>query len=105
MADIDPLPELLDILRDWGITHLGQLTHLSKGELVDRLGPEVGQLWQRAAGRSERLLRLTRPAEEFFEVFDFEHEIETVEPLLFILRRFLDQLSLRLRTPAGLPGK
>ncbi len=105
VAKIDPPPELLAILRDWGVTHLGQLTHLPKGELVDRLGPEAGALWQRAAGRSERLLSFTRPAEQFTEVFDFEQEIETVDPLFFILRRFLDQLSLRLHGAGRVAGK
>src|SRR5204863_507603 len=35
-------------------------------------------------------------AETFAETFEFENEIETIDPLLFILRRFLQQLSLRL---------
>lgn len=96
IAEIDPPPDLLSILRDWGIHTLGQLTALPRGQLTDRLGPAADQLWQRAAGKSGRLLHLTRPAEEFAEAFDFEGEIDSLEPLHFILRRFLDQLHLRL---------
>jgi len=96
ISEIDPPPHLLALLRDWGIHTLGQFTALPRGELADRLGPEMDLLWQRAAGQTERLLRLVRPVEMFVEYFEFEHEIETVEPLLFLLRRFLDQLTLRL---------
>jgi nucleotidyltransferase/DNA polymerase involved in DNA repair len=35
--------------------------------------------------------------ESFAERFEFENEIETIEPLLFMLRRFLEQLAQRLR--------
>jgi protein ImuB len=96
VAEIDPLPHLHALLHDWGIHTLGQLTSLPRGELAARLGPDAERLWQRASGQTERLLRLIRPLEEYAEAFDFEHEIETTEPLLFILRRFLDQLALRL---------
>lgn len=96
VAEIDPPPDLLAVLRDWGIHNLGQLTSLPRGELADRLGPEADRLWQRAAGQTQRLLRLVRPTDELAETFDFEQEIETVEPLLFMLRRFLDQLGHRL---------
>jgi protein ImuB len=44
------------------------------------------------------LLKLVRPPESFEESFEFENEIETAEPLLFMLRRFLEQLALRLST-------
>jgi protein ImuB len=44
------------------------------------------------------LLKLVQPPEIFIESFEFDHEIETVEPLLFILRRFLEQLALRLNS-------
>jgi len=47
-----------------------------------------------------RPLNLVRPTERYEESFDFEQEIETIEPLLFILRRFVDYLSQRLE-PAG----
>jgi protein ImuB len=98
VAEIDPPPQLLSVLHDWGIHTLGQLTGLPRGQFADRLGPEADGLWQRAAGKTTRLLRLVRPAEEFAEAFDFEGEIETLEPLYFVLRRFLGQLCARLGT-------
>src|SRR5206468_2229166 len=39
---------------------------------------------------------LIRPPESFEESFEFEREIETADPLLFMLRRFLEQLAVRL---------
>jgi protein ImuB len=97
VSEVDAPSELVAILRDWGIGHLGELARLPRSELVERLGPAAGELWERATGRTQRQLRLLRPPEIFCEAFDFEHPIETTEPLLFILRRQLDQLALRLR--------
>jgi protein ImuB len=103
--ELDPAPELLAVLRDWGIHNLAQLTSLPRGELMDRLGPDAARLWERAAGRTERPLRLMREAQEFEEAFDFEGEIETTEPLLFTLRRLLDQLALRLGNAYRVAGR
>jgi protein ImuB len=88
--------EILGILHKWGIDTLGQLAALDKEELRIRLGPEAVRLWERANGTATRLLKLVQPPESFDESFEFDHEIETAEPLLFILRRFLEQLALRL---------
>jgi len=88
--------EILGILHKWGIHTLGQLAALNKEELRDRLGPDAVRLWERANGTATRLLKFVQPPETFDESFEFDHEIETAEPLLFILRRFLEQLSLRL---------
>src|SRR6266496_4368193 len=88
--------EILGILHKWGIHTLGQLAALDKEELRARLGPEAVRLWERANGTATRLLKFVQPPETFDESFEFDHEIETAEPLLFILRRFLEQLSLRL---------
>ena len=87
---------ILDILHKWGIHTLGQLANLNKDDLGLRLGPTAAHLWDRANGKCVRLLKLVPPVESFAETFEFENEIETVEPLLFILRRFLEQISLRL---------
>src|SRR5437899_1938748 len=90
--------EILAVLHKWGIHTLGQLAALDKEQLAARLGPEAIGMWKRANGKSQRLLKLVRPPESFEENFEFEHEIETAEPLLFMLRRFLEQLTLQLNS-------
>ena len=89
--------QIITILHKWGIHTLGELTTLGKEELGARLGLEAIRMWERANGQSNRLLKLIRPPESFEERFEFENEIETAEPLLFMLRRFLEQLAVRLR--------
>ena len=89
--------QIFSILHKWGIHTVGQFAALDKEDLAARLGPEAVQLWERANGKSSRLLKLVSPSESFEESFEFEHEVETAEPLLFMLRRFLEQLRLRLR--------
>src|SRR5438477_6832861 len=90
--------EILRILHKWGIHTLGELAALDKEELRNRLGSEAVRLWERANGTATRLLKFVQSPETFDESFEFDHEIETAEPLLFMLRRFLEQLSLRLNS-------
>jgi protein ImuB len=71
---------ILAILHQWGIHTVGQLAALPRDELAARLGARAIELWERANGRAERILKLVSP----------------IEPLLFILRRFLQQLATRL---------
>src|SRR3954447_15908478 len=87
---------VLSILRRWGIESLGQFAVLKKEAVAARLGPIGVELWERASGKSTRLLRLIPVRESFEEVFEFENEIETSDPLLFMLRRFLEQFAVRL---------
>ena len=90
------IARILDILHRWGIHTLGQFAALEKEAVGARLGSIGLELWDRASGKTTRLLKLVSVPESFEEAFEFENEIETVEPLLFIMRRFLQQLSLRL---------
>jgi protein ImuB len=90
------IAQILAILRKWGIHTLGQLAALNKEDLRNRLGPDAVRLWERANGTATRFLKFVQPPEAFEESFEFDHEIETAEPLLFMLRRFLEQLSFRL---------
>ena len=88
--------KILRILHTWGIHSLGQLAALEPQELASRLGPVALELWERASGKTMRLLKLVTPPETFEEQFEFEAEVETAEPLLFVLQRFLEQFSVRL---------
>lgn len=90
------ISHLIAILHKWGVHTLDQLAALEPDQLGARLGPAAVELWEQANGQATRLLRLVRPREIFAEEIEFEHEIETAEPLLFVLRRFLEQLTLRL---------
>jgi protein ImuB len=98
LESLAPSPYLLDILKNWGIRTLGAFTRLPREEIGQRLGLEALSLWDRAAGRTTKLLQLVQPPETFEESIDFEQRLETLEPLLFILRRFLENLSLRIES-------
>lgn len=96
VAALAPSPPLLAVLDKWGIRTLGEFTALGKDPLARRLGPEALVLYDRATGNTRRPLRLVPVPEIFEESVELEHELETLEPLLFLLRRFLEQLTLRL---------
>jgi protein ImuB len=87
---------IFSILHKWGIHTVGHFGRLNKTDVAARLGPEAIGMWERARGKSRRVLNLVTPPESFEESFEFDHEIETIEPLLFILRRFLGQIASRL---------
>jgi protein ImuB len=93
---LEPSTDVSLILQKWGIRTVGELLALGQEALADRFGLEALGLFAAASTTASRPLNLVRPGERFEESFEFEHEIETIEPLLFILRRFVDQLSRRL---------
>lgn len=91
------------ILRKWGVHTLGDLSALPKAQVAERLGGEARELWARATGRTMRLLKLAKQPQTFEESIEFEHEVETLEQLVFVLRRFLEQLALRLEAIYRVP--
>lgn len=97
LSAADPEPDHIDILRLWGITTLGQLTALTKADVAQRLGPGGLALWERAAGQSTRPIQPLPPPQSFAAEMELEHLIESLEPLMFLLRRFIDRLCLDLQ--------
>lgn len=88
-------PELADILRRWGVTNVAAFLALGKDKIAERLGPAGVQLYDAAQSDKFRPLNLTAPRQIYEEHFEFENPVETLEPLLFIVRRFLDSLARR----------
>src|SRR5438067_12434589 len=84
---------ILSILHQWGIHTLGQLAALPRDDLAARPGVRAVELWERANGRAQRILKLVSPPESFLESFEFENQIETAEQLPFILTRFVQQVA------------
>jgi protein ImuB len=96
LAAADPTPVLAEVLQGWGIRTLGELTALPKADVTHRLGPAGLALWERASGETSRPLHLITPSLTFSAHLECEHAMETLEPLLFVLRRFVDRLALDL---------
>lgn len=96
LATAEPVPELAGVLHSWGLRTFGDLTALSRDDVGHRLGLAGAALWNRARGGEPRPLHLIAPPQEFVAATEFEDALETLEPLLFILRRFIDRLTLEL---------
>ena len=84
------------VLTLWGIDTIGDFLDLPRQDVAERLGEAGAGLWDVAAGRKTRLLRLVRPPQNFFQSVEFDDGVETLEPLLFSLRRLLETICSRL---------
>ncbi|HHY86668.1 MAG TPA: DNA polymerase Y family protein [Verrucomicrobia bacterium] len=96
VAALDPSPETANLLERWGIRTVGALLALDRPGLAERLGSDALALLERVSPGRTRPLRQVVPRDVFEERIEFENEIETAEPLLFVLRRFVEQLARRL---------
>jgi protein ImuB len=105
LAFAEPSPLQAEILQGWGIRTLGALTALPKDEVGRRLGTDGVALWERAAGETVRVLRLVDPPRTFAAEWSYEPPVESVEPLLFRLRRFAERLALELRAVGAVAEK
>ena len=93
---LHPTPAVLEVLRLWGVHTLAQLAALPREGVAGRLGADGLHAWQQAKGGTDRLLQRVRPVVLFRETTELEHPVESLEPLLFLLRRMLETLCRRL---------
>lgn len=97
LAWAEPTAAHAEILAGWGVRTLGDLTALPKGEVGQRLGPAGAALWERAAGETTRPLKLVEPKKSFAAAWAYDPPVESLEPLLFLLRRYAERVALELR--------
>lgn len=93
---LHPAPAVLEVLRLWGVHTLAQLAALPREGVAARLGADGLHAWELAKGGHGRLLQRVRPAVLFLETTELEHCVESLEPLLFLLRRMLETICRRL---------
>jgi protein ImuB len=93
---LEPEAGVREILEVWGVATVGEFVALGKENIAQRLGSEGMELFDAATSRQQRPLKLARPGETFEERMDFEPPVESLEPLLFVLRRFVEELARRL---------
>ena len=97
IALLEPTPEEESLLSTLGLSTLGALAKLPRDAVARRLGPRGDELWARAAGEWRRPIQPAPHPTRFVAALDLEPAVETLEPLLFVLRRFIDRLALELR--------
>jgi Nucleotidyltransferase/DNA polymerase involved in DNA repair len=76
-----------------GLRTMGDLARLPEASLAQRLGERGVRLWALATGKDRQPISTVTPPTRYFAHYDFEHPAETLDPLLFLLRRFIDRLS------------
>lgn len=97
VAALSPSPQIATTLERWGIRRLGDLARLPLGEVTARLGAEGAALVRASRGEDERPFapRPHRPA-TIEESVTLEWALDTLEPLLFVLRGLVERALARL---------
>lgn len=96
VAALGPTDEMADVLASWGIHTIGDFVRLPREQVIERLGAEAQKLAELARGGHRRLLKLVRMPTDFTGRHEFEQEIDSLEPLLFLARRMLETITTRL---------
>ena len=93
-----PSPELQETLERWGIRRFQDLAALPPLGIAERLGHEGLRLRELARGEAERKLVALEDPPRFVEELELDYPVELLEPLAFVLARFLGGLTTRLLT-------
>jgi protein ImuB len=100
VACLAPPRDVVATLARWGVQRLGDLARLPAAEVGTRLGPAGAELVRAARGNDERPLAPSPPPPYVEEAVTLEWALDTIEPLLFVLRALVERAVARL----GLDG-
>ena len=95
---LPPDPEIFQILDLWGVRSLADIAKLPENGLAGRLGPRGLWLQKLARGALDRPLHPLPIEPVYEESAEFDHPIELREPLVFLIGRFLFDLTARLKS-------
>jgi protein ImuB len=86
-------PDALEVLDRWGVHTLEEFAALPGDGIAERLGAAGAYLQKLAQGQADRPLRPVVETSSFERRYNFDHEVALLEPLLFIMARFLSELT------------
>ncbi len=95
---LPPDPEIFETFDLWGIRSLADLARLPDDALASRLGARGLHLQRLARGAIARPLRPQLPATVYAESIELDYALKLREPLLFLIARFLNDLTARLKS-------
>ena len=98
ISTLDMPDHMIEVLENWGIRTFAQFAALPERGIAERLGTAGLLAQKRARGLFSRpLVPILDPA-TFEQSMELEHPLELLEPLAFLLSRFLNELCERLNT-------
>jgi protein ImuB len=93
---LPPDPEIFQMFDLWGIRSLADFARLPENGVAERLGPRGLWMQRLARGALSRPLRPAIPAANYEESTELDYPLDRIEPLLFLIGRFLYDLCARL---------
>jgi protein ImuB len=93
---LDPDDAVLESLTRFGVRSVRELLALPARALGTRLGPGALALIEQARGRQKEAPLPEAAPSRLVEAVDLEHEIDRLEPLVFVLQGLLSRLLARL---------
>lgn len=90
-------PEPLSWLGKLGILRIADLARLDRTRLAPRLGRQAADLVALLAGRDDVPVVAFEQPRSIVELASFDHELDGIEPLFFVLRGLVGRAAARLR--------
>lgn len=102
---LPPDPEIFQTLDRWGIGSLSGLAALPEKGVAERLGPRGLRMQKLARGALSRPLRPVIHETTYEESIELDYPLELLEPLLFLIHRFLHDMCARLDAQSLAAGR
>ena len=98
-------PERRDELSELGVKRLGELAHLPRAAVADRLGTEGAEAWRLARGEGDARVTPRRPPAEIVETLEFPEPVANELTLSRALGVLVDRLLTRAERGGRMPRR
>ena len=96
LAMLAPSPEIADALARWGLRTVGELAHLRPEDVAVRLGAAGARLVRLARAQDDEAFLPQAPADAVEEGTELDYALDSLDPLVFVLRGLIDRALVRL---------